>query len=461
MADQIDAKDRRQILAFFEMCKGASKEDATEHVKNEAATALQYLWRLLSKYGLDIGDVPELQRQEKEAAKADATAATSSSDPTVLELTHHLSQSYFDVKPHEYVGITLWLLSTHVFRQFQISPRLGLLSPVRGCGKTKVLLFLERLAANPERHDNITAAALIRLIEDSDPTMLLDEGDNLGLRIDRQLRSVLNSGHLAGGCVTRTIDGKPQKFSTFAPAAIAAIGTLPLPLLQRSVIIQMQRSLRTDLKTIEEMKTPEAVQRFEALYQLIKTWAAGVTRFDPDPELPKVLRGRTADNWRVLPSIADSFGSSHWSDVAREAAKEFAVGCFDEDACVALLYDIRIIFRRLSVDRIKSADLVVALNDLEDGMGIWSAWRGEANDKTPHPITQGEVAALLKLFDRNWHAKPMHDLGSREERGSTARGYFKKDFELWWRLYCPENTQEDTRENTAVVLPLRPKAGGA
>ena len=457
---EITDTDLRQIVTLFKMCEDASREDAEAHIKNEAASAFPHLLRVLGKYGLSIGDMPELKRRyeaveaEKKAAKAGTTAATSAAaenaspaGPSVLELTHHFLQGYIDVQPHEYVGIALWILHTHIFARFQITPRLAMLSPVRGCGKPKVLLFIERLAANPERHDSITAAALFRIIESSAPTLLLDEGDNLGLKIDRHMRQVLNSGHLAGGYATRTIEGQPTRFSTFAPAAISAIGTLPLPLLQRSLIIQMQRSTRTDLKTIEEMKTPEASKRFEALHQLIAAWAAGVTKFDPDPSLPKILRGRSADNWRVLLSIADSFGSAHWSKVAREAAKTFADGYYDEDACVALLYDIRTIFRREGIDRIKSAALVKALCGMEDGVGIWSAWRGEADDQTPHPITQGGVATLLRRFDRNWHSKTVFELGSRKSRGSSARGYFKNQFTKWWDIYCPEDVEEGAADN--------------
>jgi hypothetical protein len=217
----------------------------------------------------------------------------------------------------------------------------------------------------------------------------------------------------------------------------------------------MQRSARTDLKTIEEMKTPNETARFDALRREIATWAANVTQFDPNPSLPKILRGRTADNWRVLISVADSFGNDYWSETARKTATAFAGGYHDEDACVALLYDIRTIFRREGVDRIKSATLVKMLHELEEGMGIWSAWRGEADDQTPHPITQGGVAALLRRFDRNLRPKPLFELGSRKSRGKAGRGYFKDQFTYWWKKYCPEDLDEGS--DNAHQLHLKSK----
>jgi hypothetical protein len=457
--EKIDDAECRRILSLFEMSERASRDDADEHTKNEAANAVVALLRLLAKYGLTIGDIPELQtRHEQAQAAAKTTASTASApnrnQPTALELTHHILQGYIDVQPHEYVAIALWILHTHVFDHFQISPRLAPLSPDAGCGKSKTLQLIAKLAANPERHDSISAASLFRLIENAAPSLLLDEGDNLGLKIDRNMRAVLNSGHLKGGVITRTIKGEPKSFSTFAPAAIAAIGTLPLPLMTRSIVILMHPSKR-DLETIDVMNSPEQTQRFEALRRHIVEWAQGVA-LDFNPPLPKILRGRAADNWRVLISIADSFGSAHWSEIAREAAVAFADGYFDVGAAVAILIDIRTIFRQLNADRIKSAILAAELHALEDGVGIWSAWRGEADDTSPHAITQGEIALLLRRFDRrNLRPRTIFELGSRKDRGKAGRGYYREQFEKWWTLYCPKDEDDNAADN---VRQLRTKA---
>jgi hypothetical protein len=79
------------------------------------------------------------------------------------------------------MAIALWVLHTHVFGRFKITPRLALLSPVRGCGKTTVLILLEALTANPDRSGNISAAAIYHTLASREHTMLIDEGDNLGL----------------------------------------------------------------------------------------------------------------------------------------------------------------------------------------------------------------------------------------------------------------------------------------
>jgi hypothetical protein len=454
---QIDDKDLRLIVSLYDMTQRAAKEDADEFTRNEGINATAALFRLFARYGLSFGDIPEIQRRhaENEAARATSPSASAPSDqPNALELVHHVLQEYIDVQPHEYVGIALWILHTQVFDRFEVTPRLGLFSPVRGCGKTNLLKLAERLTPNAARYDNITAAVLFRLIDDGSPTMLLDEGDNIGLKIDQVMRRVLNGGYERGGHTGRIINGVPREYSTFAPVAIGAIGTLPLPLMARSIVIAMQRSKRDDLKTKEDLATPAEVNRLEAVRRIIVAWAQNAV-LSKTPRLPKILRLRTADNWRVLISIADSFGNAYWSKTARDAAVVFAAGYHDEDAPVALITDIRTIFIRRHIDRIKSLDLAQELHQLEDGMGIWTAWCGDNDDQAPHAITQGEIATLLRRFSRTeLRPRPLFDLGSRNSRGVGGRGYYRKQFEPWWEGYCSEHHEAEIRQ-------LRPDAQDA
>jgi hypothetical protein len=83
------------------------------------------------------------------------------------------------------LAIALWVLHAYVFDRFNITPRLALLSPVFGCGKTTLLILLELLVSNPARYDNVSAALVYRLLRSAQSrTLLLDEGDML----DRQIR---------------------------------------------------------------------------------------------------------------------------------------------------------------------------------------------------------------------------------------------------------------------------------
>jgi hypothetical protein len=160
---------------------------------------------------------------EEHAQRARSAAPTASShspvpDIGVFDLLYFTLKKYLYLRsPHELVAISLWALHTFVFDRFMITPRLALLSPVRGCGKTTVLGLLSRLTYRAERSDHATPAALYRTIEEFHPTMLIDEADNMELSVPGPLRAVFNSGHSQDGSIIRM----GRRFSTFAPMAIA------------------------------------------------------------------------------------------------------------------------------------------------------------------------------------------------------------------------------------------------
>ena len=154
--------------------------------------------------------------------------ASSHSAINALDLVHHLLQRYLVLTPHQSVAVSLWIVHTFVYQRFTVTPRLMLTSPIRGCGKTTLLDLIEALCMRALKSDSITAAAVYHAVDREHSTLLIDEGDNLDLAVNGVLRAVLNSGHRKGGKVTRCYHGQARSFATFAPAAVAAIGALPL-----------------------------------------------------------------------------------------------------------------------------------------------------------------------------------------------------------------------------------------
>ena len=268
--------------------------------------------------------------------------AASSGNINPLALVHHLLQRYVALTAHQSIAVALWIVHTFVYHRFTVTPRLTLTSPVRGCGKTTLLDLIEALCARPLKSDSITAASIYHAVDREHPTLLIDEADNLGLAFNGPLRAVLNSGHRKGGKVTRYHHGQARSFSTFSPAAVAAIGTLPLPVMHRSIIIHMERhDGRRELKRLDK-DDADTKADLNIAYRMIFTWAREA-ELNSDPPMPAQLRNRQADNWRPLIAIADAFGAD-WATRAREAAVIFAGEHQDEDAAVVLLRDIRDIF---------------------------------------------------------------------------------------------------------------------
>jgi len=195
------------------------------------------------------------------------------------------------------------------------------------------------------------------------------------------MRSVFNSGHRQGGSIPRVIKNVTKQFSTFAPMAIAAIGILPLPLMERSIINHMEKAAPGDNIERFDENNSVTVGRVDIVFGFVTRWSRSKLALNLDPDLPVELKhriGRLADNWRPLIAIVDSFGLV-WGKVAREAAVTFARSHHDEDIGVILLSDIRNIFNRTGADRITSVDLITALLDVEESG--WCEYQGVRDDQ--------------------------------------------------------------------------------
>ena len=288
------------------------------------------------------------------------------------------------------------------------------------------------MAYRPERMDNATPAVIYHLIDRLNGTLLVDEADNLGLRENGILRSVLNSGHRKGGNIRRVIKGGPKAFSTFSPMAIAAIGSLPMPLMRRSIIVHMEKSEAGAALKRFDTGDADTMASVEVVYRFVTGWAQSKPELNLDPAMPKELRNRVADNWRPLISIADSMGP-RWGKAAREAAVILAHIYHDEDAGVVLLSDVRDIFDRAAADRMTSETLVKALLEVEES--AWSEYCGPRDDLAPRKLSQGEVARLLRPF--GIRPRSVWPRGKRSNGSTSCKGYYRAQFEQAWARYCP------------------------
>jgi putative DNA primase/helicase len=104
-------------------------------------------------------------------------------------------------------AIALWVLHTWMVDKFNISPRLAITSPTKGCGKTTVLRFLNLVVCRPKRAGSISPSALFRVAEQFQPTILLDETEKY-IEHGSDLHALLNEGHAKGGTVLRVLGDK-------------------------------------------------------------------------------------------------------------------------------------------------------------------------------------------------------------------------------------------------------------
>ncbi|WP_175544271.1 DUF3631 domain-containing protein [Mesorhizobium sp. YR577] len=311
-------------------------------------------------------------------------------------------------------AIALWTVFTHCFDAFDTSPRLALISPMPGCGKTEAFKILRHLTHNALLASNTSSAAIFRLIEQQPRTLLLDELDTQ-VEGNEALRGILNSGHSReGATVLRAVrngengDWETHSYSTWAPVAMAKIGKLFPTWASRSIIISMRRK-RPD----EDRPHPNQRDKlaFDAMNEEVAIWAkANIEKLrNIDPEMPKGLANRDADNWKPLFAIADLAGG-HWPKTARKAAAMLQ-STEDPSRGEALLAVIKRVFHG---DSMRSEDLCDAIKKDPDDSDIFKG------------LSARSLAKQLQSFD----IKP-----DQIWAGEKIRGYKREWFEDAWLRY--------------------------
>jgi putative DNA primase/helicase len=326
-------------------------------------------------------------------------------------------------------AVALWTHFTHAFDSFDFSPKLVIRSPEPRSGKTRLVEALERLVRRPFFVSGISGAALLRIIEQHAPAMLLDEIDTM-MKGDPEkaeaLRGLVNSGFDRAGARhvknVPTPDGgfEPRAFSTWCPMLLAGIGTLPDTVADRSVIIAMKRK-RPDEK-VKRLRARDGAELRE-LGRKAARWAAdnGKALETADPEAPAQLHDRAADAWTPLFSIAELAGGE-WPGRARRAAIELSGGADGGTIREKLLSDIRTAFDAKRADRLSSDDLVAHLIGLDD-----RPWPEFVKGK---PLTKAKLAHLLRPLEIRAGSIRLDD-------GRTPKGYYRHAFEDAFARYLP------------------------
>jgi len=326
-------------------------------------------------------------------------------------------------------AVTCWVAHCHAIAAFDSTPRLALISPEKGSGKTRTLEVLHLVVPAPMHAVNMSAAALYRVVADRQPTLLLDEADTyLGVLTGSQhedLRGLINAGHRRGAMVYRgEVAGKAVKvveFPAFAACALAGIGDLPDTILDRSILVAMRRRAPDEQVRAfrERLVRPEA----EQIRTRLARWATGaVPRLsDAWPAMPDGITDRAADVWEPLLAVADDLGDL-WPDRIRHAALVLNAARAQRDPSlgIQLLTDCRRIYTARNADRLTTEALVEALSALDESP--WGDLRGKSID------ARG-LARRLRKYD-------VRPADHRFDEG-TKKGYRLEDFHDAWLRYLP------------------------
>lgn len=316
--------------------------------------------------------------------------------------------------PHAAEVMALWILHTWAFETADHSAILAIVSPTKRCGKTTLFNVMSALVRRPVTASNASAAAVYRIIQLCEPTLMIDEADTF-LEANETLRGILNAGNSRQGAFVLRCGGQRydqlERFSAWSPKCIAMIGRLPDTLEDRSLVIELRRKTKDERVERFHSRTADSLM---SLRQKSARWAVDLEhmRLEVDPTMPEELNDRAQDNCRHLVAIAD-FAGGHWPKTLREALVGLHAQSSENNLEIALLRDTQSILNDWVTNEIRSTELVTELCRWSPE---WAEYRGRG-------LTAKGLAQLLKPFK----IASYHD-----RRGSY---YARADFLETWRRY--------------------------
>jgi putative DNA primase/helicase len=226
------------------------------------------------------------------------------------------------------------------------------------------------------------------------------------------LRLILNSGHTRELAFVARVNPdtlQVERFSTFAPKALAGIGRMAATLMDRSIIIAMQRRKASDKVTKLRDAEPDSFTKLRA--QLMR-WSIDHLANLPtrQPTIPEELNDREGDIWQPLLAIAEEIGED-CAKRARQAAKVLSEGEEAEAANQSnyLLASLEELYREQKKPFLPTGIILAQLNKDEE-----APWADREKK-----LTAEKLASILRAYKVK-----------SKRRGSDktkATGYFLED----------------------------------
>jgi hypothetical protein len=308
--------------------------------------------------------------------------------------------------------LALWILHTYAFLLRSVSTYIGIESPEKQCGKTTLLTVLSQLVSRPEIAANISPPAFFRVIEETRPTLLIDEADTF-LKRNGELRGILNAGYTRETAYVVRVANQEKaagasrlvRFSCFCPKAIASIGRLPETLADRCIVIRMQR--KTAAEACERSRNLEATELKKKCARFVLDHAEMIT--NARPQIPAGQADRTVDIWEPLHVLAELAGGG-WPEIAQEAMVALTASAQENHPVGSLLLDILMTFVEAKAERMFSRTLAAGLDrlverpwaEMRKGKEVTDRWLARQLGPygvRPKTIWIGEVAAKGYLIE--------------------------------------------------------------
>ena len=341
---------------------------------------------------------------------------------------------YLRLPPGGSLTAALWTIFTYAHREFWLAPILLVTSPVMRCGKSSLMRLLKNLCFQAYASENISVAALFRIVDATGACCLLDEVDTF-VHHNEDLRGLINSGYErdSGGfarCDSGENNYQVRQYSTFSPKALAMIKQPQDTIVDRSIAIPLQRKLTTDVvkKFSRNKPAPLIFEEMRAkISRFVDDNLEDIKTADPKP--PTTASDRHNENWAVLLVIASVCGTDVETE-ARLFANSVVVEAEAEPISIQLLKDIRDIF-----DQMKEIN-----GDAEEHQNISSEALTNALILMPEAPWR-EVSKRGEQLTQHLLAKMLSDFKIRSKSvryaGGTPKGYSVHQFKNTFTRYLP------------------------
>ena len=211
--------------------------------------------------------------------------------------------------------LTLWSAHANMWQGFQVTPRLVIDSPTKGCGKTLVLWALGHLINHSKHSGSMSEAAMMRYCSRGELVFLIDEADQT-FKGNSDLTGVLNNGYKPQATYDRCTgdDHEPTPMPVHSAVALAGIRIqrhLTDATLDRSVIVQMMKARPGDLpeRFRERRHEPILQEMGRKLLRWCNDHKQEVWETELDQVIPELIGNREFFNWEALIGIATRINS--------------------------------------------------------------------------------------------------------------------------------------------------------
>ena len=325
-------------------------------------------------------------------------------DEIVADIRKHLH-----ITEDNAIKAAFWSAHTHMFSQFEHTPRLVITAPTSACGKTVLKQVIHAMCDKAKDTDSMTGAALIRYAARGDMTFLWDEADQTFSQrnTDTGVTKAINGGWQQGGSVDLCVgdNSEPTQMKTHCAACLVGIkldSKLPRPTLERSIVLYMEKAKMGSKRFRRKHQLPIFQEHGRKLRRWIDDNQEAIA--GTEPELIEEVDDRAMDLWESLIQIAE-VASPEWGKKIRGLVVRDSR--LDDDA----------IEKRLLRDIRRIHDELQPLSELPEGPpGRWITNKGIQPERLA--VELGGLSDVDDSSERFWATfnKPRPGYGDDENQ---------------------------------------------